>query len=817
MARRITAREARARADAATFGHVGSDALEPLEGILGQERAVEALAFGLEVKAEGFNIFVVGQPGTGRTTAVQTFLERIARTRPTPPDVCYVHHFRDPSSPTALFLPAGRGRELKRLMEEFVETLERELPRAFEHEAYQAERQRVIERFEAERRELMQALTREAEGQGFYVEMIPQGVFLVPVRDGRPLRDEEFARLPEEEQRAIRARRQALEARVGQAMREFRHIERRAQEALKDLDRRHAATVLDVWLAPVAEAFQAHPEVLRYLEAAKADVLDNLALFLGGKNAPGAGGRSGVRDDPRRRYAVNVLVDRSGEVGAPVVVERHPTFPNLIGRIEREALFGALVTDFTLLRAGSLLRANGGFLIVPVPEVLRAPFAWDGLKRALRAMRLVIEDVGDAYGALITRALRPEPIPLDLKVILIGDPVSYYLLYHYDPDVRELFKVKAEFATTMPRTPEGERRYGSFFRTLAEKEGLLHLEASAMAKLVEYGARLAEDQEKLSTRFAEIADVVREADHYARKEGAGYIADRHVVAALEARRRRAELLKERMLELYAGGVLLVDVAGTAIGQVNALAVVQAGEMAFGLVKRVTASVAAGREGIVDIEREARLGGRIHTKGVLILSGYLRGQYAREAPFPLAAHLVFEQSYEGVEGDSASLAELLSLLSAIGEVPLRQDLAVTGAVNQKGTVQAIGGVNEKIEGFFDVCREKGLTGTQGVVIPAANVRHLMLREDVVQAIEEGRFHLYAVETVDEALELFTGLPAGVRGPDGAYPPESVHGRVAARLRAFQEQLQGHFVPGSARGGNGAPEGSPPAPPEPGPRP
>ncbi|MBE3596091.1 MAG: AAA family ATPase [Hydrogenibacillus sp.] len=821
MARRITVQEARARADAATFGYSGSDAFEPLDGILGQARAVEALAFGLDIAAEGFHVFVVGAPGTGRTTAVQSFLERLAKDRPTPPDVCYVHNFRDPSAPKALLLPAGRGRDLKAHMLEIVETIQRELPRAFEHESYQAARQSVVNRIEAERRKLIQAMTQEAEAQGFFVEMIPQGVFLIPMRDGQPLKDEAFARLPEAEQRAIIERRDAVEAHVGQAMRELRMLERRAQEALRELDRTHAERVLDLWMAPMFEAFADFPDVLMYVREAREDMLDQLPLFLGG-SAKGAGHKApqaagGVRDDPLRRYAVNVLIDRSGEQGAPVVVERHPTFPNLIGRIEREAVFGALVTDFTLLRAGSLLRANGGYLILPVPELLRAPFAWDGLKRALRAMRVVIEDMGEHYGALTAKALRPEPIPLDLKVVLIGDPLHYYLLYHNDPDVRELFKVKAEFATTMPRTPESERQYASFFRTLAEKERLRHLDASAMAKLVEHGARLADDQTKLATRFAEIADVVREADHYARREGADYIGAAHIRRALEARHARASLIKERILELYTRDVLQVDVVGQAVGQVNGLAVVMQGELAFGLPKRITATVSAGREGIIDIEREARLGGRIHTKGVLILGGYLRAQYAREAPFPLAAHLVFEQSYEGVDGDSASSAELYALLSALADVPLRQDLAVTGAVNQKGEVQAVGGVNEKIEGFFDVCRQKGLTGTQGVLIPAANARNLMLREDVVEAIAEGRFHVYLVSTIDEGIELLTGLSPGARGEDGGFPPDSVHGRVAEKLRAFQAQLRGTGVPPAVRAPEGASEAEGPRPPHPEPRP
>ena len=798
--RKLEAHEVRKVSLPDVFGHLGSDAFQPLNGILGQERAVNALTFGLNIDAEGFHVFVVGQPGTGRTTAVQTYLENFARTQPVPDDLAYVYNFQDPQRPRALFLPSGEGEKLKRAMADFVETVFRELPKAFEDERFQESRQKVMQQFDRERQDRIARLSEEAAQHQFALEFLPQGIYYVPLKNGKPISDDDFQALSEEEKKALNERREALQTRLGQAMREFRMLERQLQEALKALDRSHAKAVLDVWLTPMLELFADHAAVIQYLHEVHEDMLDELPLLLtkpgGDREVPRLRQSSG-RDELERRYRVNVIVDHRDTKGAPVIVERNPTFPNLIGRIEREVIFGALVTDYTLLRAGSLLKANGGFLIIPVEELLKAPFAWDGLKRALRTMRVVIEDVGEQYGLLAAKALRPESVPLKLKVILIGSPLHYYLLFQYDPEIRELFKVKAEFATTMPRTEANERAYASFFRTLSEKEHLRPLTAEAMAKLVEHGARLAGEQGKLATRFAELADVVREAHFYAGQaandkdgDGAagGEITAEHIQKSLQERFYRSSLLKERIEELYGAGVLLVQTEGKALGTVNGLAVLSIGDLTFGVPKRITVTVSAGREGIIDIERESRLGGNIHTKGVLILSGFMRERYGQEAPFPLAAQIVFEQSYDGVDGDSASSAELYALLSALSGLPLRQDLAVTGSVNQKGEIQAIGGVNEKIEGFFDICQQKGLSGTQGVIIPETNVNNLMLREDVVAHIEKGMFHVYAVRTVDEGLELLTGLPAGEADAHGMYPEDSVHGRVVQKLRAFQAQLR-----------------------------
>ncbi|MEW5762094.1 MAG: ATP-binding protein [Bacillota bacterium] len=787
--REITADEARAVCRAEDLGCVHTDDLKPLETIIGQERAVQALEFGLGIRAEGFNVFVAGPPGTGKNTAVKAFLEEVARGKAVPPDWCYVHNFRDPYRPRALKLPAGMGTELSRDMRNLVRTARREIPRAFATEEYAKKKEEMMAAFDARKNELLRELQARAQAAGFVIQGAPGGIFIIPVIDGEIVKEKDFARLPSEQRQAILERREALEQEVARTFRELNNLEHEAAEALQRLDGEVAAFAVGHLFAHLLEKYGSLPDVRAYLETVREDMLQNIGLFRG----EGRGGNDlpvppWARETPFRRYEVNVLVDNGELRGAPVVLELNPTYGDLFGKIEKEAQFGTLVTDFTMIRGGSLHRANGGYIVIPVEEILRNLFAWDGLKRALRDREINIEEPGERLGITAAKSLRPEPVPLDVKVILLGEPLYYFLLYLFDPDFRELFKVKAEFGTRMDRTPDNLRRYAAFFCTLCEKENLLHLDASAVAKLVEYGSRLAEDQRKLATRFAEIADVVREACYYAQQEGAKYTTAAHVKRAIDARFYRSNLIQEHIQEMFTRNTLLLDVTGGRVGQVNGLSVLSVGDLDFGKPSRITASVAPGKDGVIDIEREARLGGRIHTKGVMILSGYLAEKYAREIPLSLSARLVFEQSYEGVEGDSASCAELFALLSALADVPVKQNLAVTGSINQKGEIQPVGGINEKIEGFFDVCRVKGFTGDQGVVIPAANAENLMLREDVVEAIGEGRFHVYLINTVDEGIELLTGLPAGERGPDGAFPEGSFNARVVARLAEFGERLR-----------------------------
>jgi lon-related putative ATP-dependent protease len=619
-------------------------------------------------------------------------------------------------------------------------------------------------------------LTARAQRAGFLLQPTPVGLALVPVIGNRALTDEDLAGLRPEMREAIARQREELENETRAFLKNMRAAERATQEQLQAQDREVGLHAVGGLLEDLAEQYADQPEVSAFLEEVREGILADIALFRGHPLPTDAGLPEPIRSDgPEhalherafRKYEVNVIVDNGGRTGAPVVTELNPTYPNLIGRIEREALFGALVTDFTLIRAGALHRANGGYLVLRVEDVLRAPLAWEALKRALHAGTVVIEDVGEALGLTFTRSLQPDPIALDVKVFLVGSLSLYQLLYAVDADFRDLFKVRADFDVEIDRTPANEAAYAAFAAGCAHAHGR-PLDREAVARLIEEASRLAADQRKLSARFGQIADVLAEAHHWADAEGAAVVSAAHVRRAVEQRVYRAALVQERLKELIARGVLLVRPEGTAVGQINGLAVIGLGEISFGRPSRITATVGAGRDGVIDIERQAELGGRIHSKGVLILGGYLTDTYAGDKPLALSARLVFEQSYDEVEGDSASLAELLALLSRLAEVPLRQGIAVTGSVNQRGEVQAVGGVNEKIEGYFDACTVTGLTGDQGVILPAANVDHLMLRDDVVEAVAAGTFHVYAVRTVDEALALLTGMPAA-----------EIHARVDAR--------------------------------------
>ncbi|NLF03323.1 MAG: AAA family ATPase, partial [Anaerolineales bacterium] len=573
-------------------------------------------------------------------------------------------------------------------------------------------------------------------------------------------------------------------------IRQGQGLKKRAGEAVERLDREVARYVLTPLVDDVREHFADLPDVLAYLDEVQADMLDNVNLFREELQPQAAGPFKipGVEQLPFQRYEVNVLVDNSSLQGAPVIVELNPTYNNLFGHVDKAAQFGMLITDFTRIRDGALHRANGGYIVIPVDDVLRNPLAWDSLKRALRNREIVIEEASEKLGLFATESLRPQPIPLQTKVILIGNPQYYELLYALDEDFRELFKVKADFDTRMERNQENAQSYVAFVCSLCREEELRHLDASALAKLIETSARLAGDQDKLTTRFGEVSDIVREASFYAAEEGTTYATAEHVRRAVEERIYRSSMVQEHVREAIVQGSIYVDVAGSAVGQVNGLAVVGLGDIAFGQPSRITASVAMGSEGLVDIEREAKLGGPIHTKGVLILAGFLAGRYAQDKPLSLSARLVFEQNYGGVDGDSASSTELYALLSSLSGLPIEQSIAVTGSVNQKGQVQPIGGANEKIEGYFEVCRAIGLTGEQGVLLPQANVRNLMLREDVVEAVRAGQFHIWPVSTIDEGIKVLTGVPAGVRGPDGAYPEGTVNALVDARLRELAETLR-----------------------------
>lgn len=772
-----------------TVGCSSSAELSVLGTIIGQERAIKALQFGLGIKEKGFNMFVAGMPGSGRTTAVEGFLSKIAKTGPVPSDWCYVYNFKDNYTPSALRFPPGASAEFRTDMESLAKSVVSEIHNAFESDEYSNQREVTVKGFQSQKQEILERLDQQARQQDFAIQATPMGLMTIPIVDGKPLSEEEFMALEETQKKAIGEKQQQVQELIEASLRQVKGLDKSAREALQNLDQEVGRFAIRHLIQDLTEKYTALPEVTAYLEQVQSNIIDNLTQFKpAAEEQPETPAMMGQpKEAPTRKYSVNVIVDNSGLTGAPVVTERNPTYNNLFGRIEQEARFGTLVTDFTLIRRGSLHRANGGYLVLPAEELLSNPLAWESLKRALENREIVIEDAGEKLGIFSTKSLRPQPIPLDVKVILIGRPDVYQLLLRYDERFSEQFKVKVDFDTQMPRTDENIADYSALVSTVCEMENLRHLDSTALARVVEHGSRIVDDQSKLSTHFGEIADVVREASYYAGLENAELVIAAHVRKAIEERFYRSSLIQERIQEMIARDVIKIDVTGERIGQVNGLSVLGIGDVAFGQPSRITVSVGLGREGLIDIEREAKLGGPIHTKGVMILSGYLAGKFAQDKPLSLSARIVFEQNYSGVDGDSASSTELYAILSALSGLPIRQNIAVTGSVDQNGEVQAIGGVNEKIEGFFEVCKVKGLTGDQGVMIPRSNETNLMLKEAVVEAVREGKFHIWSVATIAEGIGILTGIEAGERDADGAFGEETVFGKVDRRLKGLALSL------------------------------
>jgi predicted ATP-dependent protease len=711
-----------------------------------------------------------------------------------PQDWCYVHNFQESYEPRAIGLPPGRGRELQQDMEALIDHARHAVPRVFESESYGARRDETLRGFDRMRADLLEGFSKKVREAGFQMQNTPLGILLVPVKDDRPLTEAEMEAIPQAEREKMGKSRDALQEELTGVMKQVREVERTARTNVKNLDRKVAHYVVGELIEDLKQKYQDLPDVLSYFSAVETEIVDSFELFKSAGQQPPQTGPEGIpappiqADAPFRRFKVNLFVDNAAVEGAPVVVELNPTFINLFGRVEKEAHFGTLYTDFLMIRPGALQRANGGYLVLPVEETLRSMLSWDGLKLALRTREVTVEDFGERLGYTATKSLRPQAIPLDLKVILVGRSQLYHLLHVYDEEFPELFKVKAEFETRTDLNESSVTEYSAFLSGFCAKQSLRPLDRGAIGRILEHASRLAEDQRKLSTHFGLLTDIVREAHFWATQEEAPRIGATHVRRAIEQKAYRSRAVEERIRELIERGSILIDTQGEAVGQVNGLAVIGLGDYAFGKPNRITVVAGPGRSGVVDIEREVELGGPIHSKGVLILSGFLAERFARERPLSLSARLVFEQNYSGVDGDSASSTELYAILSALAGLPIRQGIAVTGSINQRGEVQAIGGVNHKVEGFFDVCRVKGLTGRQGIVIPKANVENLMLREDVVDAVRSGIFHLWAVAHIDEGIEIITGVPAGRRAADGEYPIGTVNFLVEKRLRELDESLR-----------------------------
>jgi len=802
MSGELSAEQVRKRCDPQVFGCDSTGELEPIGSIIGQERALSALRFGLNIPKPGFHIFASGPAGTGRTTAIKYFLETLATRKETPSDWCYRYNFRDPYCPKALKLPAGMGQSLQRDIKHAVDNTRRNIVQVFASKEHIDRRAEITDSFDKKKEALFTALKKTAQDNGFLLQSTQIGLVFVPESKGEPLGEEEYNGLSDEAREELRQKKEELTKTLKEQRAGLKTEESAVEKQLEETDQEVANYSVSHIFEELKKKYSQLPQVVDYLSEIEQDAIDNFEQFKSEPETPNPDSMAAMRglfkQQALRKYEVNVLIDNSGLRGAPVILELNPTFNNLFGRIEKEAQFGALYTDFTMIRSGSLHQANGGYLVMRIEDILVNFQSWEGLKRTLRDEKLIIEELGERIGVLATKSLRPEAIPLEVKVVVIGEPMFYHLLLQRDPDFKELFKVKADFDTRMDWSEANLKDYAAVICRLCREEDLKHLTSDALARVIEYSSRLADDQEKLSTLFANIADVIREASFWADNERATLILAGHMDKAIEQKVYRSNLIQQRINEMIANGMIIIDAEGEKVGQVNGLEVIDLGDFAFGKPARITASVGVGREGLIDIEREAKLGGRLHTKGVMILNGYIAEKYVRDTPLSLSARLVFEQSYQEVEGDSASSAELYAILSHLADMPIKQGVAVTGSVNQKGEVQAIGGLNEKVEGFFEVCRAKGLNGEQGVLIPSSNVRNLMLKKEVVAAIEAGKFHIYAVGTIDEGIEVLTGSKAGRRLAGGGFEPDSINDRVQKRLTTLAERLR-DFTKGEEKTG------------------
>ncbi len=793
----LSAQQLRQICDPAQFDFETTAELKDLGEIVGQERAIDAIKFGIGIQRKGYNLFALGPSGTGKRTTIRQFLDQKAAAEPIPFDWCYVNNFEQPHKPRALRLPPGQGIVLRKDMEQLIEELRTAIPVTFESEDYRTRRQEAEEEFKERQEKAFGEIQEEAKGRDIALIRTPVGLAFAPLREGEVISPDEFQELPEEKRKQVETDISELQEQLQAVIYQVRQWEREARKKVKELDRQIAMSIVSHPVDELRKKYAELANVVNYLNEVQQDVIENVDEFRKTEEAPQVMGiplpPSLMGPPALRRYQVNVLVDHSESKGAPVVYEDHPTYNNLIGRIEHIAQMGALLTDFSLIKPGALHRANGGYLILDARQILLQPYAWDGLKRALRSREIRIESLGQVLSLVSTVSLEPEPIPLDIKVVLIGERLLYYLLHQFDPDFGELFKVEADFDGEMTRSPENNLLYARLVATMASRQGLRPFDRGAVARVIEHSARITGDAKKLSAHLLSIADLLHEADYWASVTGNGVTTASDVQRAIDAQIHRADRLRERVQEGIRRGTIMIDTTGEQVGQVNGLSVIALGNFAFGQPNRITARVRLGGGKVMDIEREVELGGPIHSKGVLILAGFLGARYAAEYPLSLSASLVFEQSYGGIEGDSASLAELCALLSALAEAPVKQSLAVTGSVNQHGQVQPIGGVNEKIEGFFDVCQARGLTSEQGVIIPVANVQHLMLRQDIVAAVAAGQFHVYPVQTVDQAAEIVTGIPAGERDEEGNFPEGSINQLVQARLIELAEKQRAFAAP------------------------
>jgi len=781
------------RCDAKQFEFETTAELEDLAELIGQPRAVEAVDFGIGIQRNGYNLFALGPAGTGKQAFIQQYLETHASGEQVPPDWCYVNNFADHRKPRVLELPPGKAVQLHNDMDMLIEELGVTIPEVFQSDEYNTRAEAIDQELNERQEQAFESLNKKAEAKNIMLMRTPTGFTLAPMRDGKPIFPKEFRQLPEEERKKIEQDSNVLQEELRETLLKVPQWQEESRRKFADLNREMAAGVVTHRIDVLRDAYQQQEKVVEYLNDVEEDIIGNFRKFLPEeqRRASLLGiGLPGQEEEMHwfNRYRVNVLLAHDVNGGAPVIYESLPSYNNLIGRIEHTAQQGALLTDFTMIQAGALHRANGGYLLLDAIKVLTQPFAWDALKRALQSARVNIESLGQITSLVSTVSLDPESIPLEVKVILMGEPIIYYLLSYYDPEFADLFKVQVDFGTQMERSGDSQQQYARLLATLARKQQLLPFDRDAVARVIDHSARIADDNEKLTTHMRSIQDLMQESDYWARERGETTVNAVDVQHTIDAQTRRADRIRERIQEEMQRGTIMIETSGSKVGEINGLSVMMLGGFSFGRPSRISARVRLGKGNVIDIEREVKMGGPIHSKGVLILSHFLGARYALDYPLSLSASLVFEQSYGGIEGDSASSAELYALLSALAQVPIRQSFAVTGSVNQHGEIQAIGGVNEKIEGFFDLCNSRGLSGEEAVLIPASNVKHLMLRHDVVAAVEDGKFSVYPVKTVDEGIELLTGVRAGARDADGNFTADSINRRVEDRLIHFSTQLQ-----------------------------
>jgi lon-related putative ATP-dependent protease len=776
--------------DPEEFSFDSTEELKPLIGTIGQYRADRSIDFGFKIKTDGFNLFVAGMPGTSKLSAIRASIKKVAEREPVPNDLCYVYNFEQTDKPIAIELPPGLGNVFAKDVDELIHDAKAEIPKAFEEEEYEKRKSDVLKEFHTQRDKILEELGENAANKGFAVELTPAGIITVPTTRGKPMSREEFENVSERQRKKIAGMTEEIQTETKLYLAKIRMIEKETKSKVKKLDQEIALFAIGHLLDDMRKKYENNDKVINYLNAVQEDIIKNLETFKEAeKKVEGIfPGLELIKEPIFEKYKVNLLIDNSKTKGAPIIIESNPTYYNLFGKLEYRAQFGAMSTSFTSIKPGAFHRANGGYLVINALDLLLNVFSYDALKRALKTKQLRIENIGEQFQAIPAATLRPEPLPLNLKVVIIGHPMIYHLLYMLDEDFSKLFKVKADFDTKMDWNDTHTNQYASLIAQKCGESGLKHFDKTGVARVVEFGARMAEDNRKLSLRIMDIEDLISEASYWASTNGNKYVTSADVQSAINEKIYRSNMIENKIQEMIEDGTILIDTDGGVAGQINGIAITDIGDYSFGKPSRITARTFLGRRGIVNIEREAKMSGRIHNKGVMILSGYLGSKYAFDKPLFMSCTVTFEQLYDEIEGDSASSSELYSILSSLADLPIKQGIAVTGSVNQRGEIQAIGGINQKIEGYFDVCKAKGLTGEQGVVMPVSNIKHLMLKNEVINAVSEGKFNIWAVKNVDEGIEVLTGVKAGEMQPDGTYPMNTVHYLANKQLEIFAELIK-----------------------------